>query len=130
LDLLGGIKISTRSFIAVKNPEEEGYTAVYCHYDGYPSGVGAILKKYYKTISKVEKLISGGGISSLGKDIGTKHDFDSRTEGETTYYHRDRGESLQITEARTKDELIRKANDSWAEYLYIFDKSKWETIKI
>ena len=52
-------------------------TAVYGHYDGYPANVGKLLKKYYRNPSLVKQLIKLGkqGISTLGKNLGKKHDF-------------------------------------------------------
>ena len=69
--------------------------SIYSHFDGYPSGVGATLKKYYTKLSKIKQLIELGNISSLRKKIGTQHDFDSRPHDETNAYGRDRGEEGQ-----------------------------------
>ena len=60
--------MSTRSVIAVAgNGKVEG---VYCHFDGYFSGVGATLNERYNTEEQVQELISHGGISSLEETIG------------------------------------------------------------
>ena len=68
---------ATRSMIGIQEPNGK-ITATYCHYDGYPEGVGKMLKKFYKNPSVIKKLVTLGknGISTLGKNIGKKHDFD------------------------------------------------------
>lgn len=59
--------MSTRSLIG-KNTAE-GIKYIYCHFDGYLSGVGETLKEYYNTDTKIDELISLGSISSLSKNI-------------------------------------------------------------
>lgn len=58
--------MSTRCLIAKKI--ENGYKAIYCHFDGYPKGVGETLKNHYKTDAKVEVLLNQGDIAILGTD--------------------------------------------------------------
>ena len=41
------------------------YLGVYCHNDGYPSGVGATLLKHFDTYEKVLNLVSLGDLSAL-----------------------------------------------------------------
>ena len=41
------------------------YLGIYCHWDGYPSGVGATLLKHFDTYEKVLNLISLGYLSTL-----------------------------------------------------------------
>ena len=89
--------MSTRSTIAIET-KNGAVQQVYCHYDGYPSYVGRILLENYSTPEKLQSLIEQGSISSLDKSIGTKHSFDDRPEGETTFYARDRGEELDLDE--------------------------------
>ena len=42
--------MSTRSQIAVYEPECRKYTSVYCHSDGYPQGVGALLLEAWNNL--------------------------------------------------------------------------------
>jgi hypothetical protein len=58
--------MSTRCRIALED-ELTGVYSIYCHYDGYPNGVGRILDRYYKDRNTVEKLIDLGDISVMGK---------------------------------------------------------------
>lgn len=129
--------MGTRSFIS-KKLDDERYKYIYCHWDGYPEGVGAILKKHYTDPKKVDKLLNLGSISSLGKIIGHKHNFDrfnmpkSRSDVvSTTAYHRDRGEKWEDVKpkyANSKDDLIGLA--SGVDYVYFFENGKWSWVEI
>lgn len=69
--------MATRSLICIyKNNHIRGISegdiiGVYCHYDGYPSHNGKILKEHYNTIEKVEELISFGSMSYLENDVSS-----------------------------------------------------------
>ena len=70
--------MATRSTISIEN-SDGSINTVYCHFDGYISNNGVILQKYYNDREEVEKLVSGGGISSLGRSISdTPIDFDAQ----------------------------------------------------
>lgn len=77
--------MGTRSTIALER-NDGTVIQVYCHWDGYLSGVGATLYGYYNTPEKLEELIEMGDISSLDLDLES-----------TVFYHRDRGEELQCS---------------------------------
>lgn len=57
--------MSTRSLIG--KYDTKGVKYVYCHYDGYPEGVGAALVKNFKSEGRVDKLIKGY-IRSIDED--------------------------------------------------------------
>ena len=59
-----GKQMGTRSTIGIKS-EDGTIKAIYCHWDGYPEGVGSILAEYYNSKDKAEELINLGGFSSL-----------------------------------------------------------------
>ena len=61
--------MSTRSFICKYDADKKAYKAIYCHFDGYVKGVGAMLDANYDTESKVDALLNLGGISSLKATI-------------------------------------------------------------
>jgi hypothetical protein len=44
--------------------------SIYCHFDGYPEGVGQTLIDHWTTTEKVLDLIELGDLSSLGSEIG------------------------------------------------------------
>lgn len=121
--------MSSHAYIGIK----EGTTirAIYCHYDGYISEVGIKLKKYYKDLATVTKLIDLGSISMLGSTIGEKVDFDKYTsfinmyeleksgkQLQTVAYHRDRGESLEILDFDSVNSYIEFAKSEGDIYLY------------
>ena len=115
--------MATRSHIGIKNGNSVRY--VYCHYDGYPEYNGRLLLQNYTTVEKVNELIDGGDLSSLGKEIKTDlpHSWAKRVEGVCVYYGRDRGE----TGVGPKTCDIDDYNDNDVDYQYLFDTdiNKW-----
>lgn len=61
--------MSTRSFICKYDADKKAYKTIYCHFDGYVEGVGAMLDANYNTGSKVDALLNLGDISSLEATI-------------------------------------------------------------
>lgn len=116
--------MSTRSTIAYKF--QDGATGVYCHWDGYPEGVGRILQEHYQDSYKIGILVSNGDISSLGPEIGKKHDFDDRKEPWTTYYGRDREEkNVACKQFDTVQDWVEHYTDAWCEYFYLWNGKEW-----
>jgi hypothetical protein len=103
--------MSTRSRIAIEN-QNGSVKSIYCHFDGYLSGVGRLLKEYYTTQAKVEALIELGNISSL-----------EMTPESTVAYARDRGEDLNFKEFKTVPELFEQGFNSSEEFVYCFTKN-------
>lgn len=99
--------MATRSFIAYSE-NDSTYKAVYCHWDGYPDGVGKVLSEHYRDPEKVTQLIAKGDMAVLDPTL------------EKTEFYTKRGERLTITKADNLEELKEKAKTVWAEYLYIF----------
>jgi len=56
--------MATRSTIGIKS-EDGTIKAIYCHWDGYPAGVGFGLVENYNSKAQAEQLIALGGFSSL-----------------------------------------------------------------
>jgi hypothetical protein len=56
--------MATRSTIGIKS-EDGTVKAIYCHWDGYPGGVGLGLIDNYNSKAQAEALIALGGFSSL-----------------------------------------------------------------
>jgi len=130
--------MSTRSTISIK--EGNKVRTVYCHWDGYLSGVGQTLLNHYDDKETINELIDLGSISSLKEDVRRKkgkfytigygdnlktakesdvHDFENAFNNVTIAYHRDRGEDLEIHEMTTKKKFDSYPMD-WAEYDYLF----------
>lgn len=119
--------MATRSFIG-KALGDGRVQGIYCHFDGYPDGVGATLSESYTTLEKVDALLSLGDISCLGSEIGEVQNFDSPNKGWTLAYHRDRGEPLSPNKfySTVRDMLRCVMSDMGAEYCYVFRDGSWE----
>lgn len=118
--------MSTRSTIAILKLDGS-VSSVYCHGDGYLSYNGIMLARHYQKVDKVKKLIGFGDLSSLDENVeapvGTKHSFDSRAPGITTFYGRDRGETG--IESRPHESLEKYMTDGdFQQYDYVFDETK------
>jgi len=105
--------MSTRSFIGILNPDAT-VTGVYCHSDGYPTGVGSLLNKHYATPDDVRDLLALGDLSYL--DTTTK---------KTSAYHRDRGESMEEPIFYSSLDTVGRPNDHAFEWFYVFTPGGW-----
>lgn len=102
--------MSTRSIIGFI--KDGFYYSIYCHHDGYLSYNGRILLECYTDFDKVENMVNGGDMSSLGETIDG-----------CTYYARDRGESAEKNSSHvcaSDKELNYWFRNCGAEYVYIF----------
>ena len=119
--------MGTRSRIGILNPDNT-VTSTYCHWDGYPSGVGSDLLKQYKDEAKIRALLSLGHISQLGAEVappdGAIHSFSNPIRGVTVAYGRDRGDVQRISDPHSID--------NWplcgAEFLYLYnpESKEWQ----
>ena len=103
--------MATRSLIALDNTDV--FTSIYCHWNGYLSGVGKSLLENYKDINDVEELLELGDLSTLGYWITECNPYGK----ETNEFAKDFS-SLQ--------NLIVYFMNSNCEYLYIFNGLGWE----
>ena len=112
--------MATRSYIGKTNSDGT-VTYIYCHYDGYPSHHGEILKEHYKTEAKVNALMELGDLSVLGPEIGEKQDFNNtQSNNWCLAYGRDRGESNVSANTAPLEEIIGDQD-----YTYIYDNGEW-----
>lgn len=88
---------------------EGEYMTIYCHFDGYLSGVGETLFYYYNSFEKAFMLILGGDISSI-----------SETLGDCDYYASSEGWCKNVIPKFSN--LPPRINE---QYLYIFEDEKW-----
>ena len=122
--------MATRSRIGMEQPNGE-VRSIYCHWDGYPEGVGATLKEHYTNPEKVEALIALGDISVLGRFVdvnipGVVHTFDKPAPCVTVAYHRDRGEEFRAPRVDSSVEAFSRSDIE--EYGYVFTQSgEWKT---
>ena len=117
--------MATRSTIAYKTAEGK-VVAIYCHWDGYPAGVGKTLQENYQAAYKIGKLIQMGDVSSLGAEIGEQQDFDDRStqrDDWTLFYGRDRGEDTPCKEFETIQEWMEHYD--WSDYYYLWNGKEW-----
>jgi hypothetical protein len=127
--------MATRSFIGKQLPNGH-ITGVYCHWDGYPLGVGTVLENHYTTQERVDALLALGSLSQLGArlapELGEVHTFENPVRGVTVAYHRDRGEELAYPlEYESLSDMERNVGgDLGAEYAYVWMVDEWETISL
>lgn len=112
--------MATRSFIGKQLPNGH-ITGVYCHFDGYPTGVGTTLEDHYTTEDQVDALLDLGSLSQLGSSLAS-----------TVAYHRDRGEEKAYPlEYESLSDMERNVgSDLGAEYAYVWMVDCWETISL
>ena len=130
--------MATRSAIGIKHGDV--IKAVYCHWDGYVEYNGQVLNHFYTNSVKVNKLIAMGDLSSLGAEIGTKHDFGHQwaddehvpigTTGfvvnpECTYYGRDRDDPSPFRSFMSEEDFLDHYDHCGVEVYYLFDHGVW-----
>ena len=111
--------MATRSTIALEYADGT-VDQIYCHWDGYLSHNGELLRRHYQDPFKLQKMMQLGDLSSLHPELGEQHDFDDRAacEGQCTFYGRDRGEK-GVEAKRFRDFEDYKENHQYEEYEYI-----------
>jgi hypothetical protein len=117
--------MATRARVGIL--ESDGtVTSIYTHWDGYVDHHGPILRDHYKTEEKVRALMALGDVSSLGAEIGEKHNFDAAPDGVCNAYGRDRGERDCESRRQTRSEF-----EGQQFYSYLFDPTKltWQFIR-
>lgn len=106
--------MSTRSLIGIEKPDGT-CRAIYCHFDGYPTGNGLTLASCYMTTKDVENLLALGDISSLGNTPET-----------CKAYCRDCGEEYNAPGFyNNRQEYFDAAYDRDTEYCYLFTFGTW-----
>lgn len=85
------------------------FMGIYCHFDGYPSGVGTELKEKFDTYEKALNLVLLGDVSHI---IGT-----------IKSYHNWRNEEVDI---RVLQDIVPRPCE---DYTYIFHNGEWHCIE-
>ena len=111
--------MATRSTISIQK-NDGTIRSVYCHWDGYCEHNGVLLYNFYNTTDKVNELIDYGDISSLGSEIGKKHNFGDLYDG-CTFYHRDRNEEKHISVYNKYQDI----EEEECNYIFIEEKNEW-----
>ena len=99
----------------------------YCHFDGYPDGVGSILVQNYNTRDKIKELLSFGDMSYLTSVLHPEgeHSFEKPEQGVTVFYNRDRGETGVDSVVTTMDEYLSVKYSSCIDYQYVYSGGQW-----
>lgn len=112
--------MATRSTIAIEHADGS-IDKVYCHWDGYLSNNGKILLEHYSDPTKLMHLLAEGDLSSLGTEIGEKHEFDNPHKFGTEEYkaHRAKYEHMCLFYGRDRGEteVGAKHYKNFSEYL-------------
>lgn len=121
--------MSTRSLIGVQSPTGS-VQAIYCHFDGYPAGVGLTLQTHHNSAAAAEEIIALGDLSYLAEklapEVGQIHSFVFPAPGVTMAYNRDRGETgIKPRNYSSPAQFLKEASDSWADYVYLFRDGAW-----
>lgn len=129
--------MATRSRIGIRNADDT-VDSIYCHWDGYPENNGRILINHYTDEAKVRELIALGSISSLGAEIGERHEFSNPHKYQTpeyeaweqqygqvcTAYARDRGDKgCEPSHHQSVQGMFN--SKSGEEYWYIWHCGRW-----
>lgn len=118
--------MSTRSTVIVKFGDKD-YRGIYCHWDGYPDGVGKTLKENFNSLEMAKEIVELGDCSCIAgcvriKPIG-KHTFNAPEGGTIIAYHRDRGEKLiPPAKGATWKAVGREIGN---DFNYIFENGSW-----
>lgn len=104
--------MSTRATIAVRLGQDS-YDAVYLHQDGYPQHTGEVLRARHTSLDQAKSLVAGGDIRSLDAETGVADYFGECSNPERIY---------------SQDALVERANQMWAQYLYVFDGEAWTCV--
>ena len=116
--------MGTRSRIGIKL-KDDSILSVYCHYDGYPSFNGRVLREFYNTKEKVSQLINGGNMSCTWTNAG----WNNETLPECGPLHYTmRGESIEENAPelnKNQSEYLKTADDCGEEYAYLFTSAGW-----
>ena len=118
--------MATRSTIGIIDNRTGVVTSIYCHWDGYPEHNGEILVKHYTDPDKIWALMDLGALSSLGEEIGAKHDFNESGPIHCTAYGRDRGETR--VGSMTHNDIHAWLEHS-EEFNYLWDGQRWNCFR-
>lgn len=121
--------MSTSATIAVQH-EDKTISSISVHWDGTLEYVGAVLKKFHSTQQRVETLIAGGNISSLGittaKNPNENHIFVSiegikhNVQVHTSYLARDYEGVLNLNRYTDASDFINFIDNKIPKFEYVF----------
>ena len=117
--------MGTRSAIIVK-VSDKLYKGIYCHWDGYPDGVGKTLKENFNSEEQALAIIALGDCSKICNCVRVnpigEHSYKTPEEGTIVAYHRDRGEEFNQYKGSTWKEVADQIDN---EFAYVWEKDSW-----
>lgn len=108
--------MATRSRIGLELKNGQ-IVSVYCHWDGYPSFNGRVLRTHYSTEEQVRELIDGGDISALRTNAGWQNETLPTT---GPLYYSSRGEDCPPRLDNNLAEFLQNNE----EFGYVFTESE------
>ena len=116
--------MATRGTISIER-EDGSIQTVYSHWDNYLACNGKLLAENYNTREAVEKLVAGGGISSLGAYVSDEPMSFNRVDhhgpdDDYTVFYSYRGEPIGISTWGSFDDY--EMNQPFEDYNYLFTK--------
>jgi len=124
--------MSTRCRIAYRRPDNT-VVSIYCHHDGYPDGVGQMLKDFYTDSDIIEQLMALGDLSSLGeKPVSDPKAWTDHTIDTTKCVaYKDRGENTPAQVHTGLKEYLNDLKDGLQEeYNYLFYRGIWHELEL
>ena len=116
--------MSTRSLICQKIGEK--YKTIYCHYNGYPQYQLKILEEYY-WVDELRVIEDLKRIDKLLQTRLTAINEDGSLELGLHIDENDKGDSTQFF---NKAQLLEYAQDTDAEYIYIYHDQIWHVVSV
>ena len=107
--------MSTHAYIGVRNDDDGTISAIYCHFDGYPEGVGADLVENFNSLESAQALIADGDCRCPGRP-----------------YKNYAGEVWEDVKPRTHanlDEFMIGKRKAAGHYAYLFTSGEWTMVK-
>lgn len=101
--------------------------SVYCHWDGYPSYVGAVLYTFYNNLEAIKRLIEKGDMSSI-LDVAGEDETKSHLPVGPVHYHEWRNEYWDGVKPKTHgsvEGVLAGRREQCVEYFYLFKNGKW-----
>ena len=109
----GGSGINKCEDVKIEKP----YIGVYCHWDGYPSGVGESLKSFADTYERALNMVLGGWISSVNNNSFTHY---ANRDGEIWSH-------IAPIQGDTAIDVNAKVDEDYA-YLFNEDNGGWKIL--
>jgi hypothetical protein len=123
--------MSTHSTIAMLY-KDGTVKSIYCHFDGYLSGVGKCLLDNYsgiENVDKVKQMMELGDMSVLDTEVNPtgEHSYENPEAGVSVFYGRDRGEEeTEGFEYENYESFLAKGYKEYYCYLFIETMGLWE----